>query len=59
MQTTADLFRAFNVLFLDFAPVVSLAALAAAFFLKRRDYRQEERELKERIGRYRAQAESR
>ena len=52
MQTAADVFSALNALVLDLGPVVALAALAVSWYFRNRRYRQEEQELRGRIGEY-------
>lgn len=58
MSAAVPFFSALNAFFLDVAPFAALAVIAVQWFLSRRNYRSEERELLERIDFYRRQYRS-
>ena len=52
MDTAAELWGAFNSIFLDVAPFAALAALAVSWVLQKRRFDREARELQDRIKEY-------
>lgn len=58
MHTAADLWSAWNGLFLDLAPVAAIIALGVSWFLRKKRLDREESGIRGRIETYRSQKET-